>query len=1309
MRSFPLLLLAFTLVTFSTQAQSRQGTEPIKIQPVKVKNDGLEHLNWNPIFTEAPSEGNEKQFLFFEGAQYFHQFQDLPTYVRLLPVANGQKAKVTLERAQYESVSVADLKEIGGTDLLLAEPLVVSNNLISAKQHYTRVQIVPLRRTSTGFEKLVAFKLNVAYEYGPAQASSRAQTWASHSVLSSGEWYKVAVSQDGVHRITRDDLVALGVNIDGLDPRTISIYGNGGGMLPERNDAFRHDDLVENAIEVTGESDGSFDAGDEIRFYGQGPHRWKEDTVSCLRFAHTTHLYSNKTYYFIRVGSGSGKRLSTQGNSDLGVTNTVTTFDDYAFHEAEEVNLLKSGRDWYGELFDITTDHEVNFNFSNVVGGAESQIAFNGLIRSIGAASSFAVDLNGNDLASVSAPTVTGEYYQKFADFATTCETLSGTGGTLNLDIHFNKANVNSKAWLNKVDVNVRRNLTMAGGQVIFRDLDSRGTGNVSEFRIGNANGATRVWEVTDPTDVAAQQLTLAGSTVSFRLTTDELREFVAFDGTLFYSVELIGSVANQDLHGLSLAEMVIVAHPDFTSEANRLASFHRNNPVRPLTVHVVEPGQVFNEFSSGAQDVSAIRNFMKMFYDRAGSDPSQGTRYLLMFGDASYDYKDVVAGNTNFVPTYESFESLNPTQSYVSDDYFGHLDDSEGYWSPTSTDALDIGVGRFPVRTIEDAAGVVDKIYRYEEVNAAGSAIGDQQVCANGTSAISAPDWRNRIVFIGDDEDGNMHFNQADQLSTLVDTTYPEYNIVKIFLDSYIQQSTPGGQRYPEARIDLNNNVNRGALIVNYTGHGGELGWTHERVLGIGDINAWTNMNNLPAFVTATCEFSRYDDPSRVSAGELVLLNPNGGGIALFTTSRLVYSAPNFALNKKFYENLFVSQPWGDPTMGDIIRMTKVAAGNSVNNRNFSLLGDPAQRLAYPEHKVITTSINGIPVTAGVDTMKALQLVTVTGKMQHKNGSDMPDFNGVIFPTIYDKETTVSTLGNDPASSASPFKVQKSLLYRGKASVTNGEFSFQFVVPKDIAYNVDFGRLSYYAENDLTNANGYFENFYIGGANEDAAADDEGPDVSLYMNDENFVYGGTTDENPLLLAVVNDANGINTVGNGIGHDLTAVLDENTANTISLNDYYQSDLDSYQSGRISYPFSELSEGTHNLRVKVWDVYNNSSESYTEFVVAESANLALDHVLNYPNPFTTRTQFHFEHNQACSDLSVQVQVFTVSGKLVKTINESVHNDGYKADPIDWDGLDDYGQKIGRGVYVYNLKVTTPDGQTAEQLEKLVILN
>ena len=523
------------------------------------------------------------------------------------------------------------------------------------------------------------------------------------------------------------------------------------------------------------------------------------------------------------------------------------------------------------------------------------------------------------------------------------------------------------------------------------------------------------------------------------------------------------------------------------------------------------------------------------------------------------------------------------------------------------------------------------------------------------------------------------------------------------------MQVSTPGGQRYPDANRDLNLAVQKGALIINYTGHGGELGLTHERVLGVSDINAWTNIDNLPAFVTATCEFSRYDDPERISAGEYVLLNPNGGGIALFTTSRLVYAAPNFTLNQNFYRKLQEEQPWGLPTMGDVIRMTKVLSGFAANNRNFVLLGDPAQRLSYPEHKIETTFING-PIDNQADTVRALQLVTVKGRVRKADGNLFTDFNGVVYPTVFDKPDSIICLRNDPQNSFGfKFSAQRNLIYKGKATVKDGEFEFSFVVPRDIAYKFDHGRISYYAEGNNTNAHGRSNEIVVGGSLLGTTVDNDGPGLRLFMNDDKFVFGGTTDESPLLLAFLTDSNGINTVGSGIGHDITAILDGNTGSTISLNDYYQADLDSYRSGRVAYPFKDLSEGRHTLRLKAWDVHNNSSEGYLEFVVAGSAQLALQHVLNYPNPFSTRTSFFFEHNRPCGNLNVMVQVFTISGKLVKTINEDMVCNGYRSNPIDWDGRDDYGQTIGRGVYVYSLRVRTDDGLSANHIDKLVILN
>jgi len=1077
-------------------------------------------------------------------------------------------------------------------------------------------------------------------------------------------------------------------------------------MLPQPNDIFRHDDLQKNAIEVAGGNDGSFDPGDYILFYARGPHTWVQDDGGCKPFKHVFNIYSDVSYYFVSADAGPGKRVSSVASSSLPATHTISKFTDYAFRESDEDNIIKSGREWFGDKFDIETSRSFDFGFANVTNDPG--------FFSIRMMASASTD-NTSYSAKVNGITVAGATFQKapmgynaHGSIQEACEQIQFTSGNTNVNITYNKnGNTSAVAWLDYLEIILTRNLSFTGTQMPFRTLEPVGPGNVSEFIVSNASSNLRVWEVTDPTNVTQRQLNLQGSTANFKVETDSLREFIAFNGSGLYSVNPVGSVANQNLHGLSQADMIIVCHPNFLSEAQRLANFHQQNETNPLSVHIVSPEQIYNEYSSGAQDVTAIRDFMRMFYDRAGNNWQEMPRYLLLFGDASYDYKNRLGDNTNFVPTYESPESLRPTYSYASDDYFGFLDPDEGAWASSASDALDIGIGRFVTRTLEDARVVVDKIYRYEELGIAD--LTTEHSCETATTAAIAPDWRNRMVFIGDDEDNNLHVNQADALAEMVDTMYPEYNISKIYFDAYVQESTPGGQRYPQVTEAINSAVNRGNLIVNYTGHGGELGWAHERVTGNSDISSWSNFSNLAAFVTATCEFTRYDDPERISAGELVHLNPNGGGIALFTTSRLVYAAPNFQLNKNFFLNLLNEQPWGPPTMGDVIRMTKVASGGLVNNRNFVLIGDPAQRLSFPLHGVETLTINGDDINAFTDTLNALQLVTVTGRMRDRDGQLMPTFKGVVYPTVYDKATEVSTLANDPGSSTKQFKIQKNLIYKGKASVEAGKFEFSFVVPKDIAYNFDSGRISYYAEGNETNANGYFEDFVIGGSNANAEEDEEGPVVGIYMNDEDFAFGGTTDENPSLLAIVTDSNGINTVGNGIGHDITAVLDDNTNNTISLNDFYQADLDSYKSGKVVYPFSDLSEGTHNLRFKVWDVYNNSSEAYTEFVVAASAELALEHVLNYPNPFTTYTEFMFEHNQPCNSLDVQVQVFTVSGKLVKTIHETVVSHGFRNEPIAWDGRDDYGQKIGRGVYLYNVKVSTPDGQKAEQIERLVILN
>ena len=407
-----------------------------------------------------------------------------------------------------------------------------------------------------------------------------------------------------------------------------------------------------------------------------------------------------------------------------------------------------------------------------------------------------------------------------------------------------------------------------------------------------------------------------------------------------------------------------------------------------------------------------------------------------------------------------------------MSDDYFTFLDDAEGDWE-SSTNLMDLGVGRLPAKTAGEAEAMVDKIIHYATPGTFSNGV----ACNAGSSSMG--DWRNVVCFVADDEDSNIHMQQTETIDTYVGTNYKNYNIDKVYIDSYKQVATPGGDRYPDAEAAIVQRVQRGALLVNYIGHGGPVGWAEERILGESDINGWTNYNSLPAFMTATCEFTTADDPTITSAGELILLNSRGGGIALFTTCRLAYSQANFELGQHFYTHFF--NPIGSrmPRMGEICMLTKndVAGTTGISTRNFLLLGDPALTLSYPKWSVTTTNINGDSVTGTsiADTLRALQKVTIHGYVDDGTAihNRLANFNGVIYPTVYDKSVTYHTLANDPASYVASFKLQKSVLYKGAATVTNGYFTFTFVVPKDISYQYGFGRLSYYADNQTTDASG--------------------------------------------------------------------------------------------------------------------------------------------------------------------------------------------------------------------------------------------
>lgn len=1105
-------------------------------------------------------------------------------------------------------------------------------------------------------------------------AISSKATEQSASVLASGNWYKIAVQQDGVYKLSHSNLSALGVNTSNLSCSNIRIFGNGGGMLPHLNSDFRHDGLQENAILVVdNNANGIFESNDYVLFYGQSPDRWSYNENDS-RFHHQKNLFSRKTYYFITTDLGSGgKRIQTQNEIDFDVV--VNGFDDYAFHENDLENFIKSGAQWYGEKFDLVNSYTFNFSFPNLIQSTPVYIKTAVAARSF-SSSSFTVKANSNSIQSISVAQANPNYTADYAMLSSKSTTFPGTSN-LNIEIAYNPSQNTSVGWLNYIEINARRQLKMNGNQMLFRDAESVADSVNAKFVISNASSNLKVWDVSNPVKVSARDIVYNTNQITFVAAADSLKEYLAFTGNSYFSAELIGKIANQDLHGFGAeVEYVIVSHPDFFSAANELAAYHEQKD--GINTIVVSPQQIYNEFSSAAQDISAIRDFMRYLYKK----PNSQLKYLLLLGDASYDPLNRVSNNSNFVPSYQSNNSVSPVHSFVTDDYFGLLDDTEGNFA---NDLVDIGIGRFPVQSLSEANDMVLKVKNY-----------------NGP--LAKGDWRNRVTFIGDDgdaNDGNTHMADADSLANIIDNKYDNINLQKIYLDAYTQESTPGGPRCPDAQQAITEAVEKGTLLINYSGHGGELGWTKERILEVDQINKWENANNLPLFVTATCEFSRFDDPERISAGEYTFLNKEGGAIALLSTTRLVYASLNYELNKQFTKVLFEKENGQLPRLGDLFRQTKVNSGTNLNNRNFTLLGDPALCLSYPNFSVSTTAIS--------DTISALGEVSISGQIEDENGNLLSNFNGLVFPTVYDKAETLTTLGQE-SSSPMPYKSQNNILYKGKATVENGVFSFSFVVPKDIAYNFGSGRISYYAVSDdsLTDASGYDEGFVIGGTATNILADNEGPEIKLFINNEQFISGGMTNENPLLFALLSDFSGINTVGNGIGHDIVAILDEQTNQSISLNDYYSADTDSYQSGKVTYPFYDLAKGHHTLSLKVWDVFNNSSEKTIDFYVSDANDFSLSELINYPNPFYGSTAFYFEHNRAGELLAIELQIFSLSGQMVASIIENRFDNGYRVGPINWNGTTNSGAQLDAGIYLYRFNVTAEDGSTQTKADKLIIL-
>lgn len=1241
------------------------------------------------IFWNTKCSGNqsyEQKYMWFDNAIYPHPKTMIPVYFELIDIdnLNIQPSGINIQLANEQWELLGEPEKV-----LIQEPEKFLNenfNFIVSKaagKNVVQLTVPAIRKVgSNSFEKLISFSIAVSTtgKYVLNSQISKANTTKTASVLSSGTWVKFSVEGSGIYKITYSELQANGLS----NPSNISVWGNGGKQLPYLNSESSPDDLNPIPIYIDKGTDNVFNKGDYILFYAEGPEILTYDS-SVDMLTVTQHPYTKQIHYFLTTDQPQ-TLLTTDNVPSAPITSTTSTYDAVATFEENDTNLVKSGREWFGETFDLTTTRSYNTRLSNPETGSTLKVWLRAAARS-SATSSYLLKANSTTMGSLYLNAVSiGDELADVVSVKSQVYSATIPTGDLILELTYSKSNSTSVGWLDFITVNARQNLTYSGSQLMFRDLQSVGTNNVTQFNLQSSYPDVQVWDITNINQAKKISAQTNGSLITLKVAADTLRNFIAFEPSNAKTVSFEGTVTNQNLHGLNQPDMVIVTNSRFIAQAEEIAAIHQQND--NLSVNVATNEQVYNEFSSGNPDVSAIRNLMRMLYQRATSE-DEYPKYLLLLGDGSYDNLSTKNGNTNYVLTYQSERSINKVESFVTDDYFGLLDESEG----EANGLLDIGIGRIPAKTTDEADLVVDKIKQYISTDNTGN-------------------WQNRLCFIGDDEDGNIHMEDANTLADYIADNHAEYNVQKIFFDAYTQESSSAGNSYPDVTGAINTTVNNGTLLVNYTGHGNERWLAHEKVVMLNDVLSWKNYKALSLFVTATCEFSRFDDYNLTSTGEWILLSPKGGGIALLSTTRLVYSNPNFVLNYNFIKNLFVKDgtSYSYSTLGDLVKITKNLSGSGYNKRNFTLLGDPALKLRYPNYEMELSTVNGAPVEEPVDTLKALSEVILEGKIVSYSGSIADNFNGTATVTIFDKEKDITTLANDGGSTMT-FSTRDNIIYKGEATVKNGLFTISLMVPKDINYQYGTGKISLFATNNAETAMGSNESVIVGGFSENSTTDDSGPEISIFLNDENFTNGGICDPNPKLLIRLYDESGINTTGIGIGHDITATLSSasDDGQNFNLNSYYQSDLDSYQHGSIEYQLANLTPGVKTIKVKAWDNYNNSSESEITFRVTPDSRLIIKNFYGYPNPFSDETSMYFEHNQPDADFDIDIQIFNLAGMMVRRMSYSQPASGnYRIGPIQWNGQSSTGSRLGRGMYICKLAVRSSNGDRAQLQQKLIIL-
>ena len=1160
---------------------------------------------------------------------------------------------------------------------------------VQAKRAQLSVAFLPVVVRDGRYYRINSYKLVVDRLPVPkrqrAAATAAAERYAASSVLSTGKWVRIAVEENGVHRITDDELYKMGFK----DPTKVRLYGYGGHILPETDLASLPDDLVEVPLwrEMW-----------YMLFYANATVKWEYNSG---RYVHSQNVYSNYGCYFLTECDDAPMEFPTVTYEPT-VQDVYTSYNDYLLYESEKKSLCSYGRRLVdNDAFSSSRGRAKSYTFpceGAVEETATIDLAFatGGEVKSQ-VAVVYEDALGSTEVGRLSVGRAVSGEVGKFAETK-----LSLPGGVSENSrfylLHITEDN-SLVGYLDYLRLNYRRSLALRGASTLFRGRLGK-EGN-ARFEISGCNGNVRVWDVTSPTAIKEVAGVLNGSVYSVVAPAYVRTNLVAVDvkGT-FPSVKVLGEIPNQNLHAIGQADMVIIvpSNGKFLPAAERLAAAHRS--MDGLTVEVVTAQQVYNEFSSGTPDVTAYRRFMKMLYDRAASE-ADAPKYLLQFGDSWYDNRLITfsgRSQDDYLLCYESLNSVDAIRSYVLEDYAGYLDDGEG-GSYLREDLVDLGVGRIPVQTAADANAVVDKLIAYMQNKSAG-------------------DWQNTILLLADDGDESMpnqHMKDEDAIADIFEKEYSSYIVKRIYWDDYPIEVSATGKRYPVVTKEIYNSLAKGALMVNYSGHGSSNLLSHEMVWKASDMAALKSPR-MPFWVTASCDIGPFDLGDK-SVAESAILNANGGAIGLFTTTRTVLQSYNSVINKEFSKLLMRPVNTGEVmAVGDAVRMAKCnviefRSDWTENKLQYVLLGDPALRLKYPHYRVVVDRMNG--VDAGTNTLQvsAGSLLNVEGHIVTSDGTPADNFTGVLYANLFDSAEEVATRNNTGLGSHT-YTAYNKTIFSGNDSVRNGRFSISMPIPLDISYSNDYGMLNLYAVDTafVSSAQGHFVNFTVGGTAVGYDKDSVGPEIKLYLNSPSFVDGDAVNATPTLMVELYDENGINTMGVGIGHDITAMVDNDPRYTYNLNSLFVSAVGDYKRGTINMPLDRLGEGEHILTLRAWDLYNNSSLARIAFNVDPSLAPGCVELKVTPAPVISGevVTFALTHDRPQSEIEVRIDVASVQGQLIWSSNESVVCDGNVYN-CSWDATTQAGRPLSTGVYVVTAYITEGGVTSSVKARKFVVVN